>query len=191
MAEFTWLDFLILGVFILNTLMGFARGLTRELVSIISVIVALGVSIRFTLPITEILNSSDGFKSVILAFSTFTNINAMGPLSLVSLGVSFLVLFVGTYSIGEAVNYSAATFGVIMFPAFALLDRLLAACVGFIRGYIFNMVLILIVGLTPFSQGDPWSQSYFIPRIKPSADKLANLIRPGGFPLWSSVSGGV
>src|SRR3990167_5439569 len=182
MADFTWLDYLIFGVFFLNIILGLARGLLREIIGILSLIVALLVSIKFTLPITEFLNSSDGFKSVISAFTSFTDFNVMGPLSYISLGVSFLILFVGTYSIGEAVNYYAPAFGVLMFPRMAFIDRILAASLGYIRGYVFSLVLILVVGLSPITLDATWTQSRLIPPLKPSADRLGNLVRPGGLP---------
>lgn len=185
---YTWIDYIIIIIFIINIVLGLARGLLRELISMISLIIALVVTIKFTIPVTEILNGSNGFKDVVLAFSSFTDWNAIGPLSFVSLGVSFILIFTLVFSLCEAANYYAANFVVVLFPGFAILDRLIAGFMGFIRGYVLNLILILELGMTPVYGSAPWTDSYFIPALTANASALGAMVRPGGFPVWTSTS---
>jgi len=184
--DYTWLDIIIILVFFLNIALGVARGLLREIISIISLIIALVVTIRFTVPLSDFLVGSNGFKDVVLAFSTFTHLTVIGQLSLVTFGVGFVLLFVGTYCIGEAINYyagPASTF--VFFPFMSILDRIVAGVAGFIRGYVFCLVLILTLGLTPVSRDEGWTKSSLIPSLMPKASELGARVRPGGFPVWS------
>lgn len=184
MAGFTTLDYLIFLVFFANVVLGLARGIYKEAISLICVVVAFIVAIHFTGRLAIFLNGSQGFQDVLTVFVKFWDIHVSAYLQYISYGVSFLVLFVGTYSLGEAANFYTA-FEWFIFP-FVLLGRLLGGVFGLIRGYAFNVVLIMILQLTPAVGTSAWGDSYFIPKLKPYVNQLAHSIQPGGFPSWGS-----
>jgi membrane protein required for colicin V production len=184
--EYTWIDFIIMLIFFLNIALGVIRGLLKEIVSIIAVFIALLVAIKFTVPLNSLLTSLAGFQDVLTSVTHFGKMNAQGPLSLFSFGVSFLILFFPTFFIGEAINYYGALAPLfVVFPLLGLLEKILAGLLGFVRGYIFNLIFILILGLTPVVSSPGWSNSALIPQLMPKANEIGGMVKPGGFPRWS------
>ena len=158
----------------------------REIISIIALIIALVIAIQFTVPLSDLLTATVGFKDVLSSFSTFAHISAEGPLASISFAVSFLVLLFATFFTAEAVNYYAVT--TIMFPifiVFTLFEKMLAGLLGFVRGYVFSLIFILILAMTPLIKDAAWTQSILIPAFMPKANELANMVKTGGFPSWN------
>jgi uncharacterized membrane protein required for colicin V production len=189
--DFTWFDVVLFLAIFVNTILGFARGLFREAISILCLIVAIVVAMKFTVPLSEFLSTSAGFKDVVLVITRYANHpGANGPLYLFGFGVSFLLLFVGVYSISEVVNHYVSNIGAfILFPMLAILDRIIAGVLGFIRGYIFALITILIVGLSPVVLTSGWTNSVLVPNLWPNAFKLGAMIKPDGFPNWGQGGG--
>jgi membrane protein required for colicin V production len=179
MVDFTWLDYILFLIFFLNIILGFARGVSKEIISILSLAVALFIAVKFTSPIANVLITSQGLEDVLGVVIKFLNYNASTGLSSLAYALSFLVLFVGIFFTGEAVIFYA-NIELFLFP-FSVFGRLLGAAIGFVRGYALNVVILLILKLTPFTLSSAWEQSYFVPRLLPQVLKLANLI--SGFPI--------
>lgn len=180
MAEYTWFDYIIFGIFFLTTILGLARGLFREVISLVVLAVAFIVTIKFTAPVADFLNNSQGAQDVISVISKTIGTDWSTPLSSVTLALTLLVLFVGCLSVGEAVNYFAAL-NTYMTPSISFMYRILGGAIGMIRGYGFNIVLVLLMQITPLTQEAAWTQSYFVPRILPLSNQLGNMIQSGGF----------
>ena len=70
----------------------------------------------------------------------------------------------------------------------AILDRAVAGVLGFVRGYVFALITILIVGLSPIVQTSGWTGSVLIPSLLPNAIKLGTMIKADGFPAWGQAS---
>lgn len=185
MMDFTWVDFIIFGVIFLNTIAGFARGAVKEIVSILVLIVALVITIKFTATIANFLNTSQGSMDVLAVFAKFLSINATEPLFLFTWGLALLLLFVGVFCIGETVNYYTSI-GIITFPL-QFLGRLIGVVLGFIRGYAFALILLLVLGLTPVIQTSGWTDSMLVQKLNPAAQNLGSRIKPGGFPVWTGA----
>ena len=184
--DFTWFDVILFLIIFVNTILGFARGLFREAISLLCLIVAMVVAMKFTIPLSDFLSTSAGFNDVVFVITKYTGYSgANGVLYLFGFGVSFLLLFVGVYCIAEVVNHYISNVGAfILFPMMAILDRLIAGLLGFIRGYVFALITILIVGLSPVVLSDGWTSSVLIPSLMPNAIKLGVMIKPDGFPVW-------
>lgn len=183
--DYTWLDFIIFGFIFFNAILGISRGLTKEIISILVLIVALVVMIKFTATLANFLNTTQGSLDVITVISKFTGLDATVPLALISWGIALLLLFVGTFSIGEAVNFYASI-DIIPF-SLDMAGRILGGVLGFVRGYVFSLILILVLGLSPIILQDAWRQSFLIPKLLPNATDLGKQISPGGFPVWSGM----
>lgn len=181
MADFTWLDYIIFFIFLVGTLSGLARGIVRELISLIAIIVALIITIKFTMSLTYFLYFTKGSRDVIAFIARFVPGGDWSKyLSLFTLDLSVLLLFVGSMSIAEAVN-SYMLPNTFMSSALSLVYRLTGAAVGFIRGTIFNVVFILILTVSPITQDPAWTGSSLVPRLMGSVKLLGERIEPNGF----------
>jgi len=188
MINYTWVDYFIVGVFLFSALLGLARGLLREIIATLTLILALAVTIKFTMPLSDLLYNNQGVLDVIASFLYYFNLVVAGQLYVAAVGISLLLLFVAVYSTGEAINFYA-NLELVVFPI-AWIGRLLGCALGFVRGYAFNLILILLVQLTPLAQASAWTGSYFVAQLEQKATQLGNLIKPGGFPKWTPPSSG-
>ena len=187
--NYTWVDYFIFGIFLFSALLGLARGLLREIISALSLLLALVVMIKFTMPLSALLYNNQGALDVIASFMYYFNLAVASQLYVVAVGVSLLLLFVAVYTTGEAINFYA-NLELVVFPL-AWIGRILGAALGLMRVYVFNLILILVVQLTPIVQEAAWTQSVFVPQLQPKATQLGNLLNlPGGFPKWAAPSKG-
>lgn len=187
MADYTWFDFIIFLVFFLAVVLGLARGLMREIISLLIVIVGLIVTIKFALPLAQFLYYTKGSHDVIAFISRYIAANNWDKyIAFFTLDLSVLLLFVGTTSIVEAVNHYVFP-NAFMGAALSFLYRITGGIVGLIRGYIYNVILILILSITPLTQDPAWTGSYFVHRLSASVNILGSLIQPGGYGNFSSI----
>lgn len=186
MADFNWVDYIIFGIFFFSILAGFSRGFFKEIISLVTLIIALVVAIKFATPLANIIGTAQGAVDVVATISRFFGVDATGALSLFTLGLSFFVLFMGFYLTGEAISYASNMMFVI--SSLAVVNQLLGGVVGFARGYIFSIVLVLLVQLTPVAQNNAWSQSQLVPNFLPVANQILDLIRSGLQTVQSSAA---
>jgi membrane protein required for colicin V production len=176
--NYTWIDYIIIAIFFVNIALGLMRGFLKEVVSIMAMILAFFIAIEFTQPLANFLSTAQGALDVISVISNFFGINVQGQLVAFTFGLSFLVIFVGVLSFGEAVIYYGPM-DIVTNPI-TFLFRLLGGVLGFIRGYALCIIFILIMQLSPeISQNNAWTQSNFVPQLQPNAIWLGSLI---GFP---------
>src|SRR5690606_5523350 len=109
MSGWNGLDFLIFIILVVNTVLGMVRGGSREAISLMCLSAALIVTIRFTVPLANLINSSPLIEGVVnnTFMQNFMQAIDAGPLTvdlLNQLGytISMLVCFVGTFSACEA-----------------------------------------------------------------------------------------
>ena len=179
MGTFTLVDYIFLAFFFFSTLLGLSRGFFKELISLVSILFALIITIKFTGPVANWLNASNGAQDVVLAVSTFFGVHVGTQLTLFTIGLTVLVLFVGVYSVGEAMN-AYGLFEMLVGPGvISLTYRILGGIIGFVRGYIFNLILIIFIGFSPIGTWSIWKQSTLLPKLQPNANTLANLIAQG------------
>src|SRR5579872_657038 len=179
MSGWTGLDFFIFLIFLVNTLLGMARGGMKEIISLISLCAALVIMIKFTVPLTKFLNSTPLITEVITSnfVQNFMRAIEMPPLTesmLLQVGycISLLICFVGTFSVCDAVlAYSSMmeAFGFTM----AVTNRKMGAALGSTRGFV--LVLIFIIVLEHLFAGHT-PASNFINLLGGSAKKMDDLI---------------
>jgi len=164
MAVWNSLDWILVAIFTITTLMGFLRGFVSEIISIITLIAAVIIAITF----------ADSFAIAIMDYSTIQNLvarssNAFGgnttdAISYLALAVSFIILFTGTILAGAIVklflNLAFQT-GIL-----GIGNRLLGGIFGLAKGYIFNLVLLFLIQLTALSEQPWWQESYFVPMFQ-------------------------
>ncbi|HTM63211.1 MAG TPA: CvpA family protein [Gammaproteobacteria bacterium] len=172
MSSLNWVDYIILGIFLLSVITGFSRGLVKELLSVITLIVAVIVAAMFASTLAESLTST---QTVSEATSNMS-VNTAHSVSLVALGLSYAILFAATILVGAIISFFinlAITSGT---PGFS--NRLLGAAFGFGRGFLLNLSFIFILQMTAISQESWWKNSVCVNAYQPSVIWLSGIVSP-------------
>lgn len=176
MASFNWVDYIILAIFLLSVLAGFGRGFVREMISLLTWVVAIIVAMLFASPLANVFTGTQTVQNLVTSASTSIGMNATESVSYFALGISFLILFVGVIIagaiIGYIVNTATQTGGV------GIVNRLLGGLFGLGRGFIIVLVTIFLLQLTPVGQQSFWQQSQFVISYQPAVIWLANIVNP-------------
>ncbi|RDI48828.1 CvpA family protein [Aquicella lusitana] len=184
-ANLNWVDYIILAIFFLSILAGFWRGFIREVVSLITWILAFVVAATFSHPVASAFTSSPAVQGALTQASS----SADQPVSYAAIAISFALLFAGTIIVGSILGYvlnMAFQAGVL-----GIGNRILGGVFGFCRGFIINLVLIFLVQLTPFSQQEIWTQSSLVATYQPTVQWLDSVVSPGLADLKARFGGTV
>ena len=154
-------DLIILGILILSGVLGFAQGAVKELVSLVSLVVALALAmlgLRFVTPMIEARMDPDW---------------AAAP-------IAFLLVFALAY-LGLRLLGSGLTGGIRQARLLSALDRALGFGFGLIRAALFLGVCNLaFTAATPPSYAPAWLQgSLFYPLTERSAELIRSLAPQG------------
>lgn len=171
MANFNWVDYVVLVVFFLSILSGFARGLVREVVSLLTWIAAFIVAVLFTDRLAALLANMPIIQRVTGDTST-----AAGAFSYLTIGISFALLFAGTIIVGALIGLIINS--VVAASGVGIVNRLLGGLFGLGRGYIIVLVLIFLVQLTSMGTQSWWHESQFAVSFQPTVQWLGDLISP-------------
>lgn len=189
MSNFNLVDIIILIIFASSILVGLARGLVSEIISLGTLIVAFIVAVTFTNSLATAMTNSGIVQSMISQTTSASGINTSTPASYVMLAISFALLFAGTLIVGaifkSLINLAVQT-GMI-----GIGNRILGGVFGFARGFIINMVLIFIVQLTPLSSESWWQQSYFVEQFQPAVVWLGQMVSPALANLKNTIGQGL
>lgn len=186
MSGWNGLDFFIFLIFFVNTILGMSRGATKEIISLMCLSAALIFTIKFTVPLAQFLNRSPAIQDVLDSQIIQRFVAAIGAnpltanfLAEVSYSVSVLICFVGIFSVTEAVLSVTGFVEVFSFP-YATLNRKVGAALGATRGYVINLIFIMILSLHLFKNDNNApliSGSHFINLFQAAAVKLDGLIQ--------------
>lgn len=177
-TSLNWVDYIIIGIFSFSILAGLFRGLIREVIALITWISAFVVSGYFANDLAQKFTGGSGQQS---PFSS-SAINSMGfntakSVSLISVSVSFVLLFILTLVIGSLINYFISR--AVDAGGISIGNRLLGGVFGLLRGFLINLVIIFLVQLSPLSQQPIWTSSQFVTAFQPAVKWLENLVYPG------------
>lgn len=185
MSNWNSLDFIIFLIFVANTLLGLARGATKEICSMIGVTVAIIFCIKFTIPLTHFLDKSPLIQDVLTSqyVQNFMQTIGAGPLTAkalhqLSYSVALLLSFSAAFFICEVTLNMSGFVEAFPFP-YAALNRKLGGTLGAIRGYIFNLLIVIILALhlfKPVGGENIATTSYFVKLLYGAAERLDNLI---------------
>ncbi|MCS5711736.1 CvpA family protein [Candidatus Berkiella aquae] len=137
-------DIIISGLILVSILIGIVRGFIKELISLITWIVAIVLASMFTNQLAEHM--------------TFTKTPSIRLLC------AFLLIFVGVVFVGAIFNYFIGT--LVRKTPFSVADRVLGSIFGLFRGVVLLVILVLLGGLTFLPKESWWQTSYFIPRVQ-------------------------
>lgn len=137
-------DWVIVGIVILSSLISIKRGFVREAMSLATWIAALIIGRLFASQLSTLLTGYIDTPSV-------------------RLGIAFAVLFAATLIVGAMVNHILSEF--IKRTGLSGTDRVFGMVFGLLRGGVIVLVLVLILHPTPVAQDAWWQDSLFIPQV--------------------------
>lgn len=159
-----WIDFTILGVVALSTLISLVRGFVKEAVSLVVWIAAFFIASNFYSQLAPFLSQIDD--------------------SLIRNGVAIAILFVSTLIVGAIVNYLISM--LVEKTGLTGTDRVLGAVFGLIRGgLIVAAVLFFVDAFTPLSSVDAWQTSLLIPEFSVVIEWFFDYLQSGSSFLTS------
>ncbi len=151
-AAYNWVDWTIVGLIVLSTLVGVLRGFVREGLSLVVWILAVWIAFTF----------ADGVAKDWLA-------NHVANPS-IRYALAFAGLFVAVLIIGGFINFLIGA--AVDKTGLGGTDRLLGLVFGFVRGVLIIAVLILAISLTP-AKVESW---YTKAKLPPHFSWLVNWI---------------
>lgn len=176
MSQMNFVDIIILIIFFMSMIVGFARGLVSELVSLISLIAAFIIATMFSDSLAAYFTSTQSVQSVVAQTTSAIGTSTAQPVNYMAIGVSFTLLFIGVIVIGSIVKI------IINIPfQFGLLglgNRIFGGVFGLIRGFIINLVLIFLVQISPLGVEQWWVNSHFVQEYQPAVTWLGTIVSP-------------
>lgn len=146
LSGYNWVDFLIIAVIALSSLISLVRGFVREAISLLAWVLAFIVAFKFsnqTASIFDGLVSNPSFR----------------------VALAFLLLFFGTLLAGAVVNY-VVCLAVSKTGFTGFIDRLLGLIFGAARGILLIAVLVLLGQIADYQTSKEWwAQSSLIPKF--------------------------
>lgn len=181
-----WVDYALLAVFFISILGGLVRGGVREIISLCTWIAAFIIAGLFAKPLALAFSSSESVQATISSAATSPIAETTAnQVSMFALGISFLVLFLVTILVGSLIGYFANR--IVEGAGISFFNRFLGAIFGFVRGYLFVLLIVFIVQLSPISQQTYWTNSSLVKSFQPAAEWLGNKVQPGIESLKSRV----
>lgn len=150
-----WVDFAIIAIIAISTVIGLIRGFVREVLSLISWLLAIWVSLNFSPLFADFLTAwiaTPGIR-IVLAFSA---------------------LFVCSVAIGGLISHIIVKF--VRQSGLSGTDRSLGLVFGGVRGTVLIAVLVLIIYMGDVAEQPALHGSFLIPYFKPIAVWLKDLI---------------
>lgn len=161
MENFNWVDYVIITILLFSVLAGFARGIVKELLSILTWVIAFISSSLFAGKLA----------------SAFTGASAADePVTMLALGLSFVSIFLVILVVGSLITHVVS--GAVDNVGLGVINRLFGGTFGFARGLLINLVFIFIVQLTSYDQESWWKESKLVPVYQPAVIWISNLVSP-------------
>lgn len=168
LSSFNWVDYTILGIFLVSMLLGLARGFVKEIISLIALIAAFTLATMFASPLANMLSHS--------ATNATDSASTVGAAGYVAIAVAYTLIFLGTLLIGAIINF---IFNVaIKRGALSFGNRLMGAVFGLARGFIFNIVLIFLVQFTAMGNEGAWHDSQLVNKLQPAVNWMSSIVSP-------------
>ncbi len=141
MQSFLWVDWVILAIVFISSMISLMRGFVREALSLVSWIAAFIVARMFHPNMQTLLADTISVPSVRFI-------------------AAFLILFVATLVVGGILAHLVGA--LVKMTGLTGTDRVLGMFFGLARGVVLVVVAIALLRMTPVTQDDWWNQSLLI-----------------------------
>jgi membrane protein required for colicin V production len=161
------IDWLILAIILVSTLISIKRGFVREALSLVTWVAAVVISRLFASQVSSLLAGTIDTPSI-------------------RLGVAYALLFAGTLIVGALLNNLISE--VVKMTGLGGTDRFFGMFFGFARGSI--VILVVVAGLyylLPVEDDPWWNESVLIPHIVSALEWLGPLLWEQGGQLIEST----
>lgn len=152
-----WVDLAIIGIIALSALVGFTRGLLREVLSFVVWLGAVFISWTY-------------FKDLAVELTPWISSPS------VRLGAAFLILVFAMLVLGAILGHLLSL--VVDKTGLTGTDRVLGVVFGTARGAILVAMLVFLGALTPLPEDDWWQESAFIGRFQVLAERILEQLPP-------------
>lgn len=156
----TTVDWIIIGIIALSTVVSLWRGATREIFSLITWAAAIYIGVKFAGHLDGIFSSLIQTQSVRFA-------------------VGFIVLFLLVMIVGGLLNHLLSRF--ISLTGLTFLDRILGVVFGVARGILILTVMVVLAKYTTVPKDSWWQSSQLLPHFNGISDKLSAWVQDHGF----------
>jgi membrane protein required for colicin V production len=159
-TDITWIDIIIIAIFLFSTIVAFFKGFVRSVISLITWIAAIGLALTQAEQVAMLLPESMDTLSLPLGDRDYG--------SNVRVGVAFILIFIGVLLLGGLINF---VFGQIM-QAQNLkgMDRALGMLFGLIRASAIVVILIMLTSaFTTLQESAAWKDSLLISPLESAA----------------------
>ena len=153
-----WVDYAIIGLIVISSIIGLLRGLVKEAFSLVIWVVAIWVGLTFSREFSSFLEGMINYPSARIAA-------AFAVLFFVTLILGALI----SYLLGELVKKTGLTGS----------DRFAGMIFGIGRGLVVVAIVVMLAGLTPLPEDSWWKESILIPPFQSFAVWLGEHIPSG------------
>lgn len=153
-----WIDYAIIILILISSVIGLLRGLVREAFSLVTWVVAFWVSLSFSREFSNLLAGIISYPSVRSA-------------------IAFLILFIVTLILGALLSYMLSE--LVKKTGLTGSDRFIGMFFGIARGVIIISIVVMLAGLTPLPEDLWWKESILIPSFQSLAVWLRDYIPSG------------
>ncbi len=153
-----WIDYTIMGLILISSVIGLLRGLIREAFSLVIWVVAIWVGLTFS-------REFSGFLEGMISYPSARIAAAFAVLFFITLILGALI----SYLLGELVRKTGLTGS----------DRFAGMIFGIARGLVVVAIIIMLAGLTPLPKDSWWKESVLIPPFQALAVWLREHIPSG------------
>ncbi|SEF77524.1 CvpA family protein [Marinobacterium lutimaris] len=158
-----WVDWVIIAIIAISSLMSLRRGFVREAVSLASWVVAFVVARLFATSLAVVLQDYIDTPSLRLL-------------------AAFAILFVITLIVGALVGMLIGA--LVSATGLSATDRVLGIGFGAVRGALVIVVLVALLGMTPAVQDSWWLESSLIPHFVLLEDWTRAVASDVGQVIW-------
>lgn len=150
-----WLDAVLLGILLLSVVIGLVRGLVFELMSLVGWVVAYFVAHWFSADVARQLPLGE-------------------PGSAVNSVSAFILTFIAALLVWAIASRVIRM--IIHATPLSVVDRVLGGVFGGLRGMLVLLLLVTLIGMTPWSTSPAWRESATVPWLQAAVVGLKPLL---------------
>lgn len=151
----TWVDYSIIGLILLSMLMGLFRGFVREMISLVTWLLAFLVAILFSDKVSHLFSGHIDSPQVCI-------------------GLSFILLLIIVLIIGLTINNLLS--GLVAKSSLSGLNRMIGLFFGLLRGIVIVVGVLLFLKLTYVVHTSAWHHSVLLPYLQSLVDVSSSLL---------------